>query len=387
MNELAHKLNDFLWPILFNPINRIFDPDPRYMLTIVFFVFLFICVFMKYLTHPVVAGIPAVVGGAIFLLGLSNPDFQTIIFKADNVPIIIMLVTVSFFSWWALRQAVLNDEYKELAAAGMLKVSNTVDNDPEDKVHTFPFLIHPEFISTIVCGAFLTLWSVFLDAPLEQPSDPSRTPNPSKAPWYFLGLQEMLVYFDPWMAGVVLPSYIIVGLMAIPYFDANKKGNGYYTWKERKWAISLFLFGFIVLWVVLIVLGTIMRGPGWNFFGPFQHWDHKKVEALTSVNFSQIVATLPGMTWIKPTTPWIIREGAGFTFLGVFFVGLPAFGWWVMPRLNAGYKKMIEMYGPLRYVIATHLVLMMMLLPVKMYLRWLLNLKYILWIPEIGINL
>ena len=95
-------------------------------------------------------------------------------------------------------------------------------------------------------------------------------PNPSKAPWYFLGLQEMLVYFDPWMAGVVLPTMIIVGLIAMPYIDFNQKGNGYYTFDERKFAMTTFLFGFVVLWVTLIVLGTFLRGPNWNFFGPFE---------------------------------------------------------------------------------------------------------------------
>jgi len=208
--------NDVLWPYLFRPINSVFSPDPRYMLTGVFVIFMAVCWQMKRITNPVVIAIPALTIVALFLIGLVNPDFQLIIFKPDNVPIIIMLVTVFFFAWWGLRQAVLNDEYKEKAGKDLLKLSNSANNDPEDKVHAFPFLIHPEFISTIVCAALLTLWSVLLMAPLEQPSEPARTPNPSKAPWYFLGLQEMLVYFDPWMAGVVLPSYIIIGLMAIP---------------------------------------------------------------------------------------------------------------------------------------------------------------------------
>lgn len=371
--------NDKLWFVLFHPINSIFDPDPRYMLTAVFLLFILFCVFIRFFTHPMIAGFAALVFAAIFLIGLVNPDFQLIIFKADNVPIVIMLVTVSFFGWWGLRQAVLNDEYKEKTSKDLLKISNTSNNDPEDKLHTFPFLIHPEFIATIVCAALLTIWSVALDAPLEQPSDPSRTPNPSKAPWYFLGLQEMLVYFDPWMAGVVMPSYIILGLMAIPYFDANKKGNGYYTWKERRWAIGFFLFGFVILWVILIVLGTTMRGPGWNFFGPFQHWDHLKVEALTSVNLSELMARLPGLGWITPKTFWPVREAAGFAFIGFFFVGLPLLGWFTL-------KNLVKEYGALRYIVATHLVLMMLLLPVKMYLRWYLNLKYFMWIPEIGIN-
>ena len=90
----------------------------------------------------------------------------------------------------------------------------------------------------------MLVWAIVLQAPLEEPASAVKTPNPSKAPWYFLGLQEMLVYYDPWMAGVVLPSMIVAGLMAIPYIDFNKKGNGYYTINERKFAYLTFQFGF-----------------------------------------------------------------------------------------------------------------------------------------------
>lgn len=373
--------NELLWPILFNPINKLFAPDPRYVLTAVFVVFALVCWKIKYLTHPTLMLGLAVVSAILFAVGLVNPDFQLIMFKADNVPIVILLITVPFFTWWGLRQAVLNDEYKARAGSDLLKISNTVNNDPEEKLHTFPFLVHPEFIACIACAAFLTFWSVFLDAPLEQPSDPARTPNPSKAPWYFLGLQEMLVYFDPWMAGVVMPSYIVAGLIAIPYFDANKKGNGYYTWEERKWAIMSFLFGFVILWVVMIILGTILRGPGWNFFGPYQFWDPHKVEALTSVNLSEwIPLNIPGFSWMRPTTFWMIREGAGLTLIGFWFVVIPWLGWIKL-------KKLAEEMGPLRYIVATHMIMMMLLLPLKMYMRWFMNLKYIAWIPEIGVNL
>ena len=80
----------------------------------------------------------------------------------------------------------------------------------------------------------LLVWSLLVDAPLEEPANPTRTPNPSKAPWYFLGLQEMLVFFDPWHAGVVLPTFIIIGLMVIPYIDINPHGNGYYTFDRAQ---------------------------------------------------------------------------------------------------------------------------------------------------------
>ena len=116
-------------------------------------------------------------------------------------------------------------------------------------VFTWPDLVFSEFICMVLLTVGLVLWSILLKAPLEEPANTSVAPNPSKAPWYFLGLQEMLVYFDPWMAGVVLPGLIIVGLMAIPYIDTNPKGNGYYTLKERKTAIWLFMFGFLILWV------------------------------------------------------------------------------------------------------------------------------------------
>src|SRR5712672_3499304 len=118
----------------------------------------------------------------------------------------------------------------------------------EEKLHTWPFLVRNEFLMMLLVIIVLTVWSLLLNAPLEQPSNPTRTPNPSKAPWYFLGLQEMLVFFDPWYAGVVLPTLIIIGLCAIPYIDLNPKGNGYYTFTERKMAITTFLIGYLALW-------------------------------------------------------------------------------------------------------------------------------------------
>src|SRR5262245_30132506 len=172
-----------------------------------------------------------------------------------------------------------------------------------DKVHTWPYLVRLEMLVGTIIMALVTIWSIVVDAPLEEPANPTKTPNPSKAPWYFLGLQEILVYFDPWFAGVVLPSLIIVGLMVIPYIDINPKGNGYYCFKDRKFAISVFLFGFLVMWVSLIIIGTFIRGPGWYLFLPGQYWDVHKTVAITNVNFAErffgvqdpLVSTLIGL--------------------------------------------------------------------------------------------
>src|ERR687884_2263494 len=186
-----------------------------------------------------------------------------------------------------LEPRTIQDQEEVKVTAGRARAALPAADLP-DKVHTWPYLVRAEFISGCVLLLVLMVWSVTVDAPMEEPAYPTKTPNPSKAPWYFLGLQEMLVYFDPWMAGVVLPSFIIVGLMAVPFIDFNREGNGYFTFNQRPFAVSVFLFGFVVLWVVLIVLGTFLRGPNWNFFGPFSYWDPHKVDPLNNVNISEI---------------------------------------------------------------------------------------------------
>lgn len=243
----------------------------------------------------------------------------------------------------------------------------------DDKVHTWPHLVRMEFLVALFVIVVLTLWSITINAPLEEPANPTRTPNPSKAPWYFLGLQEMLVYFDPWHAGVVLPSLIIVGLMVIPYIDINPRGNGYYCFRDRKWEILTFLFGFHVLWIVMIIIGTFFRGPGWNLFWPWQKWDAHKVVALTNVD-------LPYLLGFRDY--WL---SAAFSLLciGAYFVlGMVGFYFFVL-RVKG--KEFIERWGMVRFTIAGLLLVLMMSLPVKMFLRLVFNVKYVLVTPWINI--
>ena len=171
----------------------------------------------------------------------SLANFIEILVKPDNIPIILLMVMLLAYTWIAFYKAFANDKR-------LIEGKPVWEAEPhnQEKVHTWPNLLNIEFIVAIIVMAGLTLWSTFLNAPLEEAANPSVTPNPSKAPWYFLGLQEMLVYFDPWIAGVILPSIIIGGLVAIPYIDTNPKGNGYYNWKDRKFAISVFMFGWLL---------------------------------------------------------------------------------------------------------------------------------------------
>jgi hypothetical protein len=201
----------------------------------------------------------------------------------DNVPIVALIPLLAFYLYLAWRQASANDRLiAQLQADTALAKTHHRKAWPfrpgwQKEVHVWPFLLRMEFLAAIIVTIILMVWSITLNAPLEEPANPNLTMNPAKAPWYFLGLQEMLVYFDPWIAGVVMPTLIIFGLMIIPYIDTNPLGGGYYTWKQRKFAISTFLFGFIILWISMIIIGTFIRGPGWQWFWPGQTWDHNRL--------------------------------------------------------------------------------------------------------------
>lgn len=243
----------------------------------------------------------------------------------------------------------------------------------DDKIHTWPHLVRGEFLVTLFVIVAMTLWSLLVDAPLEEPANPARTPNPSKAPWYFLGLQEMLVYFDPWYAGVVLPTFIIIGLMVIPFIDINPRGNGYYTFRERKWEIMTFFLGFHVLWIVTIVIGTFFRGPGWNLFWPWQYWDSHKVVALTNVD-------LPYLLGFRDY--WVMAAVGAFLILLYFIVGVWLFYKWVIWLKG---REFMVRWGSVRFAITAFLFVTMMGLPVKMFLRLAFNIKYILVTPWLNI--
>jgi quinol-cytochrome oxidoreductase complex cytochrome b subunit len=144
--------------------------------------------------------------------------------------------------------------------------------DPnEEKVEVWPHLVLREYIAAGMCLVAIMVWSILMMAPLDLIANPNATPNPSKAPWYFVGLQELLVYFDPWIAGVLFPGLIIAGLTAIPYIDPSPKGVGYYSLKERPFANTMFLLG-IFMWFALIGIGYYCRGPNFAWYWPWQSW-------------------------------------------------------------------------------------------------------------------
>jgi menaquinol-cytochrome c reductase cytochrome b/c subunit len=135
---------------------------------------------------------------------------------------------------------------------------------PQDKVHTWPHLLVGEFVASLLITAFTFVFSIFVNAPLLALANPNQTPNPSKAPWYFLGLQELLTMFHPMVAGVTIPGMGLFLLILAPYMDRNPSNKP----EDRKFAISLMTVH-LMFWAVLVMIGSFFRGPGFNFVFPW----------------------------------------------------------------------------------------------------------------------
>ena len=140
-----------------------------------------------------------------------------------------------------------------------------VKASPVDKVHTWPHLLAAEFVASLACLAFTFVFSIFVNAPLLQLANTNQTPNPSKAPWYFLGLQELLTMFHPMIAGVTIPGVGLIVLIFAPYIDKNPSNKP----EDRKFATSLMTIH-MMFWAVLVIIGSFFRGPGFNFTLPWR---------------------------------------------------------------------------------------------------------------------
>ncbi len=337
----------------------------------------------NFFVQPPVAWLGANFGWLALGLGLPDAEFARIVLAPDNIAIVGMLFAFGFFLWLGLWQAVENDRRRSCGQGPR-------EAEFADTVLVWPDLVYIELIAMLILATGLIVWALAVPAPLEAPANPSLTPNPAKAPWYFVGLQEMLVYFDASVAGVIIPCLIIFGLMAIPYLDPNPRGSGYYTVGERPWAIGLFLFGFLQLWILLIVIGTFFRGPNWQFRGPFQTVDPHAVGAIREIRLSEYF----WVHWLGSSLPqvelgragWsrfgriLWRELPGVLCLTAYFGGLP----WILSR--TALRGLRQQLGRGRFLLFTLLLLMMLALPIKMLLRWLFQLSYVVAMPEYFFN-
>jgi len=161
--------------------------------------------------------------------------------------------------------AAVPERVQRLLAVVKPEAIQKVERQPMDRVNVWPHLMAAEMVSLLVVLAAVTIFSIMVDAPLRELSNFNQTPNPSKAPWYFLGLQELLRYFHPQVAGVTIPTVIIIALFAAPYIDRNPSTSP----DDRKLAIVLFSF-FVLTFAVLTIIGMFFRGPGFNFVFPWE---------------------------------------------------------------------------------------------------------------------
>jgi quinol-cytochrome oxidoreductase complex cytochrome b subunit len=207
---------------------------------------------------------PAAIMGIldVAFLGVSmlDPNFALIVKKPDNVPIVAMLFLVGFFLWLSMSQAYDNDDR---IAAG--QPPREASDGEAEKTWVWPDLVYTELLAMVIGMIVLVVWSLLLKAPIEEPANPARTPNPSKAPWYFLGLQELLTIWHPMVAGVTIPGMGLIVLMMAPYIDKNPATKP----NDRKFAICLFTL-FLMFWAVLVIIGSFFRGPGFNFVYPWK---------------------------------------------------------------------------------------------------------------------
>ena len=141
---------------------------------------------------------------------------------------------------------------------------------PSDKVHVWPHLLVAELVASLAMTAFLLVFSAFVNAPLLGLANFNQTPNPSKAPWYFLGLQELLTMFHPMVAGVTVPGVALVALGMAGYVDKNPSHKP----EDRKFAIAMMTM-FLMFWAVLVIIGSFFRGEGFNFILPWQQGVHE----------------------------------------------------------------------------------------------------------------
>ncbi len=155
--------------------------------------------------------------------------------------------------------------YRTLAVVKQEAITR-VEKPLEDSVFVWPHLLVREFFAAAIVMVMVTLLSLAIDAPLKNPADPNTTPNPAKAPWYFLGLQELLHYFQPNSAGVMVPGVTLLALAVLPYVDRNPSR----AYADRKVAIATFTM-FLMFWAVITLAGSFFRGPGWLWVWPWQH--------------------------------------------------------------------------------------------------------------------
>ncbi len=286
--------------------------------------------------------------------GLTDATFRGLLLHPERLPVVILVLASVAVLWTEMRRF-------HLAGAPAERPGLTVTT--ADAV-----------VATAVgCGLVLLAW--WLPAPLGPEADPVTPPELVKTPWFFGGLQELATYFDPWVPYLALPLLLVAGLLGLPYFEVGDEGGG-----RRR---SLFLLGWLLLWLWPMTVAALLRGPQWLAFGPFEAWDPARPLPPTPRPLSEMV----WVVWLRGAepAPWWQRELPGMLLLAAYFVLLPlALRHWRVTR--GAFNSYRKTMGPWRFRVALAWVLAVMIVPLKMYGQWLLDVGPWIHLPEISFN-
>jgi hypothetical protein len=301
---------------------------------------------------------------------LQNDHVRWLVTQPDHLAITGIGCIIVLFVWVGFRRMAIND-------ARLSRGQDPVEADESEPVPAWPAILRIELAILLILTAILIAWAVLVPAPLEAPADPHHAPNPAKAPWFFIGFQEFLVYFDPWIAGAVLPLIILFGLLALPYLDTNPQGSCYYTLRQRPLAVVTFMFGFVVLWLVPVFIGTFLRGPNWAPMSLFEPWDTQQMTRQPERDFAELFFNAPepdpgADPRVSSATLGFARHVPGITLIGLICVALPV----LIQKLL--FPDLMRATGISRYLLAWILWAGLLLVPLKMVLYWVFDVQYIL---------
>ncbi len=306
-------------------------------------------------------------GGGLFLLltvaflgvGLSDEVFRRLILHPERLPVVVLVLSSVAVLWLEMRRFYL----PEGQSAGVRWLDRPPAKLPVDAV-----------VATAV-GLVLVALVLLQPAGLGAEADPASRPDSIKAPWFFVGLQELDTYFDPWVPYFALPLLLVVGLLGLPHLETGDAAAG-----RRR---SLFLLGWLLLWLWPMAVGAVLRGPHWNAFGPFETWDPSRPAALAPRPLSEVF----WIVWLRGFQPasWWLRELPGMLLLGGYFVLLPlALRRWKLTR--GAFESYLKAMGAWRFRAALTWVLAVMIVPLKMYGQWLWDIGYWIHLPELSVN-
>ncbi len=292
-------------------------------------------------------------------IGLSDPVHRRLILHPERLPVVVLVLSSVAVLWLEMRRFYL----PESQPSGVPRLERP------------PAKLSVDAVVATAAGLALVVLVLLRPPALGAEADPASRPDGIKAPWFFVGLQELGTYFDPWVPYFALPVLLIAGLLGLPWLETGDAGGG-----RRR---SLFLLGWLLLWLWPMAVGALLRGPHWNAFGPFETWDPQRPVPPAPRPLSEVF----WIVWMRGVQPvsWWLRELPGMLLLGGYFVLLPlALRRWSLTR--GAFESYRKAMGAWRFRAASAWVLTVMIVPLKMYGQWLWDIGYWIHLPELSFN-